>query len=94
MNLLIQNQVINRNANCILIQKNSFKGKFLTKKAFAAEDEIVKKINTLPQNIFLECVEFLKFCKSIDITPKISRALKKRLIEARQTNVNSKSFIA
>ena len=94
MNLSIQRcRVMNTNPN-ILTQKPSFKGRFLTPEAFAAEEEIIKKINTLPQNIFLECAEFVKFCKSIDITPKISGAIRKRLVEVRQPNISSKSYIA
>ena len=94
MNLSIQSHIVNKNVNYISMQKNSFKGKFLTPEAFAAEEEVIKRINALPKNIFLECAEFVKFCKSIDITPRISGALKKRLAEARQRNINSKSFIA
>ncbi|MEE3349811.1 MAG: hypothetical protein VZR09_07205 [Candidatus Gastranaerophilaceae bacterium] len=92
MNLSVQNHIMN-NTNYTSIQKTSFKGKFLTPKAFAAEAEVIERINTLPKNVFLECSKFTKFCKSIDITPKINRALKNRLVEVRQTKVGSKSFI-
>lgn len=92
MNLSIKHNIMNRNTNYILIQKTPFKGKIITPEAFAAEPEIIRKIKTLPEKIFLESAEFLKFCKSINITPKISRAIKKRLAEVRQ--VNSKSYLA
>lgn len=94
MNLSIQSYAINNNSSSILMQKNSFKGKYLTPEAFAAEEEIIKKINKLPQNVFLECAKFVRFCHSIDITPRITGALRRRLVEVRQTNVNSKNFIA
>ena len=92
MNLSVQNHIMN-NTGYNSIQKTSFTGKFLTPKAFAAEAEVIERINTLPKNVFLECSEFVKFCKSIDITPKINRAIKNRLTEVRQTNLGSKSFI-
>ena len=94
MNLSIQHNVMTKNANYISIPKNSFKGTFLTKEAFAAESKIIEQINNLPKNVFLEFAEFVKFCKSIVITPKINGVLKKRLVEVRQANINSKSFIA
>ena len=92
MNLSVQNNIMNKNTNYTLLQKRSFKGKYLTPEAFAVESEIINKIKTLPNNIFLDYSEFLKFCKSIDITPKISRAITKRLAEVRHVNKNFKSF--
>ena len=84
MNLSIQN--INQNTNYTMIRtpKMTFKGYYLKPDAFKAESEIIGKIRTMPDNIFKEKDEFLKFCKSIDITPKISRIIKKRLVEVRQ----------
>lgn len=92
MNLSVQNHIIN-STRYASIQKTSFKGKFITQKAFDAEPEVIERIKTLPKNVFLECSEFVKFCKSIDITPRISTALTKRLAEVWQTNSCSKSFI-
>ena len=43
----------------------------------------------MPENIFKEKAEFLRFCKSINITPNISRAIKKRLTESRQPKTDS-----
>jgi len=83
MNLSVQKYIMN-NTRYTPIQNTTFKGKFLTQKAFAAESEIVEKIKTLPNKVFLEYSEFTKFCKSIDITPKINRAIKNRLLEVRQ----------
>ena len=57
-----------------------------------AEREVVEKIKTMPDNIFKEQAEFLKFCKSIDITPKISSVIRNRLAEVWQAKVGSKSF--
>ena len=93
MNLSIQN--INKNTNYTMIrtQKITFRGYYLKPEAFAAEHEIVEKIKTMPDNIFKEQAEFLKFCKSIDITPKICSAIKKRLTEVWQAKSSSKSFI-
>lgn len=97
MKLSVQSHIMKNNANYTLIQKTNFKGGKLTSKAFAAEAEILENIKTLPKNVFLEQEEFLKFCKTIDITPKISSAIKKRLAEVRQVMVCSsniqKSFI-
>ncbi len=93
MYLSIQSNMVNKNTNYTLKSKVSFKGKFLTPEAFAAENKIIEKIKTLPNNIFLDSAEFTKFCKSIDITPKINGAITKKLIEVRQTKMNSKSFI-
>ena len=85
MNLFIQN--INKNTNYAMMRtpKMTFNGYHLKPDAFTAEHEIVEKIRTMPDNIFKERAEFLKFCKSIDITPKISRVITKRLVEVRQT---------
>ena len=85
MNLSIQN--INKISNYAIVRKpkTTFKGYYLKPEAFTAESEIVEKIKTMPDNIFKEKTEFLKFCKSIDITPKISRAITKKLAEVRQT---------
>ncbi len=77
----------------IRTSKMTFKGYHLKPEAFSAEREIVEKIRTMPDNIFKEQAEFLKFCKSINITPKISSAIKHRLAEVWQTKANSKSFI-
>ena len=84
MHLTIQN--INKNTNYAIIKAPMvpFKGYYLTPDAFRAEGAIIEKIKTMPDSVFKEKNEFLKFCKSIDITPKISVALKKRLAEVRQ----------
>ena len=92
MNLSIHSH-IKSNTNYALMQKTTFKGKLLKPSAFTAEPEIIERIKTLPQNVFLDSVTFLKFCKSIDITPKISQAIKRRLTEVWQTNASSRSFI-
>ena len=92
MNLSIHNHILS-NTNYALIKKITFKEKILSQNAFTAEPEIVERIKTLPQNVFMDSVTFLKFCKSVDITPKISRAIKNRLAEVWQTNASSKSFI-
>ena len=92
MNLSVQNYIMN-NTHCNLIQKTAFKGKYLTSKAFAKEPEVLEKIKTLPKNVFIEQAEFLKFCKSIDITPKISGAITKRLAEVRQAKTAPDSAI-
>lgn len=93
MKLSVQNHTMN-NTNYALIHKTAFSGKTLTPKAFAAETEIIEKIKSLPRNVFEEKTEFLKFYKSIDVTPKISRAMTKRLAEVRQANAGStKSLI-
>ena len=84
MNLSIQDINKNNNYTIIKMPKMAFKGNYLKPEAFAAENEIIEKIRTMPDNIFKEQVEFLKFCKSIDITPKISRVITKRLAEVRQ----------
>lgn len=92
MNLSIHSH-IKSNTNYALMQKTTFKGKPLKPSAFAAEPEIVEKIKTLPNNVFMDSVAYLKFCKSIDITPKISQAIKKRLTEVWQANSSSRGFI-
>ena len=93
MNLSIQH--INKNTNYKMIRtpKMTFRGYHLKPEAFMAEREIVEKIKTMPDNIFKEQAEFLKFCKSIDITPKISSVIKNRLVEVWQVKASSKSFI-
>ena len=93
MNLSIQH--INKNTNYTIIRasKMTFREYHLKPEAFMAEREIVEKIRTMPDNIFKEQDEFLKFCKSINITPKISRAITKKLAEVWQVNASSKSFI-
>ena len=84
MHLIIQN--INKNTNYAMIRapKMTFKGYHLKPEAFRAEGVIIEKIRTMPDNVFKEKNEFLKFCKSIDITPKISHAITKKLVEVRQ----------
>ena len=79
-------QTINKNTNYAMIRtpKITFKGYHLKPDAFRAEGEIVEKIKTMPDSIKKKKDEFLKFCKSIDITPKISRAITKKLAEVRQ----------
>ena len=88
MNLSVQNYVINKNTNYTVVQlpKTGFKGKFLTSKAFAAERKMIEKIKTMPNNIFEEWAEFLKFCKNIDIIPKISGVKNKRLTSVHNKN--------
>ena len=93
MNISIQNINKNTNYNMIRTPKMNFRGYHLKPDAFMAEREIAEKIRTMPDNIFKENAEFLKFCKSIDITPKISRAITKKLAEVWQANAGSKSFI-
>ena len=93
MSLSIQNTNKVTNYTMIRTPKKTFKGRHLKSDAFAAEHEIVEKIKAMSDNIFKEQAEFLKFCKSIDITPKISRAIKNRLTEVWQVKANSKSFI-
>ena len=93
MNLSIQNTINNTNYSMIRTPKMTFKCYHLKPEAFIAEGKIVEKIKAMPDNIFKEQAEFLKFCKSIDITPKISRAIKNRLAEVWQAKANSKSFI-
>ena len=68
----------------IRTSKVTFKGYYLTPDAFRAEGAIIEKIKTMPYSVFKEKNEFLKFCKSIDITPKISHAITKKLVEVRQ----------
>ena len=84
MNLSIHSH-IKSNTNYALMQKTTFKGKLLKPSAFAAEPEVIARIKKLPNNVFMDSIAFTKFCKSIDITPKISRAITKRLAEVRQT---------
>jgi len=77
MNLSIQNITKNTNYAMIRTSKVTFKGYYLTPDAFRAEGAIIEKIKTMPDSVFKEKNEFLKFCKSIDITPKISHAITK-----------------
>lgn len=91
MNLSIQNNKISNNRS--QMQRITFKARMLTPSAFAKEPEIVERIKILPQNVFMDSAAFLKFCKSIDVTPKISREIKKRLVEIWQAKASSKSFI-
>ena len=86
MNLSVQNHIMN-NTHYNLIQRTAFKGKYLTAKAFAKEPEVLEKIKTLPQNVFKEQAKFTKFCNSIDITPRITGAINKRLAEVWQTRM-------
>ena len=93
MNLSVQNISKNTNYTMIRTSKITFKGYHLKPEAFTAEREIVEKIRTMPDNTFKEQAEFLKFCKSIDITPKISIAITKKLAEVWQTKASFKSYI-
>ena len=92
MNLSIQSHMMSNN-NRVLTQRTTFKEKFLTPSAFAAEPEVIARIKKLPNNVFMDSIAFTKFCKSIDITPKISQAITKRLSEVWQAKASSKSFI-
>lgn len=94
MNLSIQNHhMMNKNTTYRFIQKTAFKGKYLTSDAFSREFEIIEKIKSLPNNVFEEKSEFVKFCKSISITPNIYGAIKKRLSEVRQVKLGSDNAI-
>lgn len=93
MNLSIQNHIMNKNTNYTLIQGTTFKAKTLTRKAFAAEPEVIEKIKTLPNDVFIDLAKFLKFCKSIDITPRITGAINRRLAEVRQAKADSDNVI-
>lgn len=88
MNLSVQNYVINKNTNYTVVHlpKTGFKGKFLTSKAFASERKVIEKIKTMPNNIFEKWAELLKFCKNIDIIPKISGVKNKRLATVHNKN--------
>ena len=93
--MILSIQHMNKNTNYTKIRtpKTTFRGYYLKPEAFMAEREVVEKIITMPDYIFKEQTEFLKFCKSIDNTPKISRAIKNRLAEVWQGNASSKTFI-
>lgn len=46
---------------------------------FVSEQEIIKKIKTMPRETLEERQAFIKYCKSIKLTPQISAAINERL---------------
>ena len=75
------------------ISKINFKGNVIPD-TFVSEQEIINKIKTMPRKTLEEREAFIKYCKSIKITPQISAAINERLANIeKEAKIESVAYI-